>query len=147
MDARRQAVLDEAMTWQGTPWRHNECVKGLTGGVDCGRFPLAVYRDLGLIDNQVVDDYPIDWALKKGAEERYLTIVKRYCIEVEVPQSGDLVVFKYGHTFSHGGIVINYPNIIHALRANKAGVVLDSANQGELKRRERVFYSYFAKVQ
>lgn len=144
MDARRQAVIDEAMTWLNTPWRHNECVKGVNGGVDCGQFPLAVYRNLGLIDDQAVDDYPIDWALHRG-EERYLQIVERYCAAVDYPKPGDIIVFRFGRTYSHGGIVIQYPRIIHALRGDAAGVVLDSATQGELKRRERVFFSYFAK--
>jgi len=141
--ARRQAVVDEAMTWLNTPWRHNECAKGVDGGVDCGQFPLAVYRNLGLIDNEPVDDYPIDWALHRG-DERYLQVVRRYCVEVGRPQPGDIVVFRFGRTFSHGGIVITYPRIIHAMRGQQAGVVLDNAVQGGLKRRERVFYSYFA---
>jgi len=141
--AARQAVIDEAITWLDTPWAHNEAVKGV--GVDCGQFPLQVYLNCGLITNDGVDDYPIDWALHRD-EERYLAIVERYCALVETPESGDLVVFKYGRTFSHGAIVLDYPHIIHALRGEKAGVIFDHAGQGELKRRERVFYSYFARV-
>ena len=138
----RQAVITEAQTWLGTPWQHNAAVKGV--GVDCGRFPLSVYQDLNLIPVEPVEDYPIDWALHRD-DERYLAVVNRYCVEVNEPLPGDLVVFKYGRSFSHGGIVLHYPHIIHALRGKQAGVIYDNALHGELKRRERVFYSYFAK--
>lgn len=141
---QRQSVITEAATWLNTPWAHNQAVKGI--GVDCGQFPLEVYIACGRIGRESVDDYPIDWALHRN-EERYLQIVERYCVRVESPQQADLVVFKYGRTFSHGGIVVDYPKIIHALRGEKAGVVYDNALQADLKRRERVFYSYFAKGQ
>lgn len=143
-EALRLAVLAEAKTWLDTPWRHNEAVKGQ--GVDCGQLPLSVYRSIGLIGHDPVDDYPVDWALHQD-HERYLEIVLRYCVPVDTPQPGDIVVFKFGRSFSHGAIALDYPLIIHALRGEQAGVVFDNALQGGLKRRERQFYSYFAKQQ
>ena len=137
---QRRAVLAEAATWLNTPWAHAEAVKGF--GVDCGQFPFSVYADLGLIDRDAIDSYPIDWALHRG-EERYLAVVERYCVPVESPEPADLVVFRYGRTFSHGAIVVEYPRIIHSLRGRHAGVIYDHAEQGELKGRERLFYSYF----
>ncbi len=136
----RAAVLVEAATWLNTPWQHNTAIKGK--GVDCGQFPLSVYRNCGLIAAESVDDYPIDWALHCD-DERYLAVVERYCVPVEQPEPGDIIVFRFGRSFSHGGIVVAYPRIIHALRGQSAGVVYDHALQGRLKRRERVFYSYF----
>jgi cell wall-associated NlpC family hydrolase len=143
MDRRRAAIINEAKTWLNTPWQHNKAVKGV--GVDCGQLPLEVYIACGFIGREAVDDYPIDWALHRG-EERYLQIVERYCIQVKTPDPGDLVIFKYGRTFSHGAIVLHYPLVIHALRGEKAGVIYDHAQQADLKRRERVFYSHFAKI-
>lgn len=135
---QRQAVLDEAGTWLGTPWEHNAAVKG--GGVDCGRFPLNVYVNCGLVASEAVDDYPIDWALHRD-EERYLQMLGRYCSPVGKPLPGDIVVFRFGRSYSHGAIVRDYPLIIHALRGEKAGVVYGHALQGQLKCRERLFYS------
>jgi cell wall-associated NlpC family hydrolase len=140
MDARRQQVIDEAMTWRGTPWHHAANIKG--AGVDCGYFPLEVYAACGLILPSVVDAYPADWALHRD-EERYLAVVERYCRPVDVPLPADIVVYQYGRSYSHGGIVIEWPRIIHAVMGS--GVVLAAGDKGDLvaKGRSHLFFSYF----
>lgn len=42
----REEILVEARTWLGTPWKHNQCLKGI--GCDCVNFPHAVYRTSGI---------------------------------------------------------------------------------------------------
>ena len=46
MLTERENLLIEARTWLGTPWMHNQCVKGV--GVDCVNFVWAVAKESGL---------------------------------------------------------------------------------------------------
>jgi cell wall-associated NlpC family hydrolase len=136
--SKRQAVVDEAMTWLKTPWRHASAVKG--AGVDCGRLLIEVYANCGLIDRFTPDYYPQDFALH-SSEERFLMNIERYAKEVSDAEPGDLAVWKFGRCFSHAAIVIDYPTIIHA--KIDEGVLLDLANHGDLALREARFYSPF----
>ncbi|MDD5271077.1 MAG: hypothetical protein PHU14_00030 [Methylovulum sp.] len=137
---QRQQIIDEATSWLGTPWHHAGKVKG--AGVDCGQILIEIYAACGLIDRPAVDDYPRDWALHRDGE-RYLAVVERYCRPVAVPGPGDIVVYRQGRSFSHGGIVVGWPLIIHAQVG--MGVVYAEGDQGDLVKqgRERRFYSYF----
>lgn len=138
--ANRQKIIAEARTWLGTPWHHAGKIKG--AGVDCGQILIEVYANCGFIARPNVDDYPRDWALHRD-QERYLAVVERYCHAVDVPDLGDIVVYKNGRSFSHGGIVVDWPLIIHA--HVEQGVVYAEGDQGELVKngRERRFYSFF----
>lgn len=42
----RKNIVTEARTWLGTPWYHNQCLKGI--GCDCVNFPHAVYKASGV---------------------------------------------------------------------------------------------------
>ena len=58
---------------------------------------------------------PVDWHLHR-AEERYLGFIFDRGAEVAAPQPGDVMVVRYGRTYSHGGIIsIAAPlTIVHA---------------------------------
>ncbi|WP_243729295.1 hypothetical protein [Paludibacterium purpuratum] len=118
------------MTWLRTPYHHAARVKG--AGVDCAQILIAVYSEVGLIDDFQPDDYPSDWMLHRS-EERYLSHVTQYAHQVEAPKPGDLIVWKFGHCFSHGAIVVDYPLIIHAYRPEQM-VVMGDATQPALAR-------------
>lgn len=140
MNAIRQALVDEAMSWLDTPWHHAGRIKG--AGVDCGQILVEIYVNVGLIERPVIASYPADWAQHRD-EERYLAVVMQYCHAVETPQPGDIVVYRCGRSFSHGGLVIDWPRIIHA--DLKQGVVWAQGDKGGLIKggRERRFYSFF----
>ncbi len=139
--AMRQAVVGEALTWLGTPYHHQGRVKG--AGVDCAFLLIKAYHACGLIPDLDPRPYPRDWHLHRS-EERYLNWVKEYAAPVEAPQPGDLVLFRYGRCVSHGGLVVEWPTIIHALAS--AGVcTLDNAAQEPLAGRVVGFYSYWKK--
>jgi NlpC/P60 family putative phage cell wall peptidase len=111
---QRAAIVAEARTWLGTPYHHRAALKGV--GADCAMFPLAVYKAVGLVPEDVaVDDYPMDWAFHRN-EERYLAMVERFGHEIGRDRlgPGDFVVWRFGRTFSHGAIVIEPPRVIHA---------------------------------
>jgi cell wall-associated NlpC family hydrolase len=131
----RQQVIAEAITWLCTPYHHEASVKG--GGVDCAQFLIEVYAAVGLITRPDVGHYSHDWMMHRS-EEMYMGWVEQYCIEVDAPGMGDIVLFKFGRCFSHSAIVIDYPRIIHAQRED--GCCFADANQGALAGREARFY-------
>lgn len=130
MDDWRKRVIDEAQTWLRTPWHHNARVKG--SGVDCGQFIIACYINAGLVANFETGDYPADWMLHQS-EERYLSWVEKYLDPIEVPLPGDVAAWRYGHCFSHGAIVVDWPTMIHAYRRER-GVVWGDATKGDIAR-------------
>ena len=109
----REAVVNEAKTWLGTPYHGNADIKGI--GVDCGMFPLRVFSNVGLIEFHDPRPYPMQWPLHQSGE-RYLAIVLTYAHEIQETAvgPGDVVMFKFGKGWAHGAIVIDWPEIIHA---------------------------------
>lgn len=112
---QRAAVVAAARGWIGTPYHHRARVKG--AGVDCAQILIAAYSDAGVIEAFDTGDYPPDWHLHRS-EERYVEIIERFASEfdwrAEGLQPADVVVWRYGRTFSHGGIVSAWPRVIHA---------------------------------
>lgn len=137
-EIQREEVVEEAKSWMGTPHRHAARVKG--AGVDCGMFLLEVFERVGMIPHVEPEDYPHDWHMHRG-EERYLAQVERYARKIEgPPQPGDIVLYRFGRTLSHGAIVTSWPQIIHSHLGR--GVVLDDAeNNLELASRFMGFWS------
>lgn len=127
--AQRQAVVDEARSWIGTSYHHEGDVKG--AGVDCGMLLVRVFVDLGLVPPFDPRPYPPDWMMHRS-EERYLGFVLDRAAEVETPAPGDVALWRHGRSFSHGGIVVGWPLLVHAYA--QAGLVkLDDASlQGRL---------------
>lgn len=110
---QRQTVIDIARTWERTPYRHMGRVKG--AGADCLTILAEVFQEAGLIEKVEIEFYPKDWMQHRSAE-RYLQGLLNYTKEIfTTPQPGDIIVWKVGRCFSHGAIVIDYPNVIHAL--------------------------------
>ena len=111
---QRAAVVEEALSWERTPYHHRARVKGV--GCDCGQLPCAVYEAAGMIPPYDPGEYPPDWHLHRG-EEAYLEHVERFCLKLESgepPLPGDLALFRYGRAISHGAIILEWPGIIHA---------------------------------
>lgn len=107
----RAAVLAEARSWLRTPYHHAAKIKGV--GVDCATLLIAVYASVGLIEPIDPGYYPPDWALHKD-EERYLGWVEKVAKPIETPQPADIALWQFGRSYSHGAIVVAWPQIIHA---------------------------------
>lgn len=134
----RAAVVDEAMSWLRTPYANSQNVKG--HGVDCARFPLAVYTAVGIIPPTEVPTYPPDWNMHRN-DEIYLDWVTKFATEFgqkragsydivgRAPLPGDFVLWRWGRTYSHGGIVTAGTQIIHSVR--NIGVTLDDMQSHE----------------
>lgn len=108
----RDAVIAEALTWEKTPYHEHASVKGV--GADCAQFPAAVYHACGLIpkQNPIYDD---QWHLHRD-EELYLKWVQPLAREIPLDRTkgGDFIIWKWGRTYSHGGILLTPEIVIHA---------------------------------
>lgn len=139
-DVRRALVVKEAETWLKTPFHHEARVKG--HGVDCGQLLIAVYGAFGYIPlDYSLAHYSPDFAQHRD-REWYLEIVKEFAHQVTEPGVGDIVLFKWGRLFSHGGIVTDWPKIIHAWAITKCVIRFD-AELYPLKDKPRLFFSPF----
>lgn len=129
MNTDPQKVVAAARTWIGTPYHHLARVKG--AGVDCGQLVIASFLESGTIDTDPSPGfYTCDWHLHRD-EDRYLQTVEKALVRrpgddersidarliensaYELP-AGDVIVFKLGRTFSHGGIITQWPRFIHS---------------------------------
>ena len=142
MDLRRQAVLDEARSWLGTPYHHMGRVKGGAGcGCDCLTLLAEVYARAGIVSPVEVPYYRPDFMLHRG-EETYLEGLLAHGSEVAAPEPGDAVLFQWGRILGHAGIVTLWPSIIHACAIARR-VCEGDATQGRLRGRPTKFVSPF----
>jgi cell wall-associated NlpC family hydrolase len=111
---QRLAAVVEAKSWIGTRFAEGACVKGI--GVDCGRFLVGVFSAIGIATPELktLPHFPHGWFLHKTGED-YLPIVQAFTEVTEEPLPGDIVMFRIGRQFAHGGIIIKWPQIIHAV--------------------------------
>jgi cell wall-associated NlpC family hydrolase len=113
-----------ARSWIGTPYHHAADVKGPRGGVDCAMLLVRVYVDLGLVEKFDPRPYTRDWMLHRD-EERYLGFLLARAQMVERPGAGDVILFRVGRCYAHGGIVTRPEplTIVHAFAG--AGIVIE----------------------
>lgn len=145
-DTTRAFICQYAKTWLNTPYISNAMVKGRRGGVDCAMLLLDVYCEAGIVPKEFDPrPYPPQWHMHKD-EEKYLNVVLQYAHEVDEPKPGDVVLFKVGRLWAHGGIVLNWPEIIHArgpLPVMRDNVEMNSLGKHALKYAERRFFSFW----
>lgn len=132
----RATVVQEALSWVGTPYHPHGRLKGI--GVDCAMLPAEVYTAAGVIPAIDVEHYPIDWHLHRD-EERYLRYVEPYASLTSTPLPGDLAVYRWGRCFAHGAIILQWPQIVHAVIDE--GVTRALGDVGRLAGREVRFYT------
>jgi NlpC/P60 family putative phage cell wall peptidase len=135
----RHAVIEEADSWIGTPFHHAARIKG--AGVDCLMLLAEVYERAGVAGHIDPPFYVPDWHLHRDAE-RYMEGLLRYARPIDAPEPGDIALFRFGRTFSHGAIVTEWPRLIHAYWS--IGVVWGDANLFPLDRRPVRFFTPFA---
>jgi NlpC/P60 family putative phage cell wall peptidase len=147
LDPLRRKVVEEALSWIGTPFHHAARVKG--AGVDCLMLLAEVYERAGVAGHVAPPFYVPDWHLHRNAE-RYMEGLLQYARPIDgppqgpPPQAGDIALFRFGRTFSHGAIVVGWPRLIHAYWA--IGVVWGDATLYPLKGREVRFFTPFLRM-
>lgn len=122
---QRQRLVEEARRWLGTPYKHRGAVLG--AGCDCVQLLIQSSLAAGLIDDaDAAGKYTCDWHLHRS-EERYLEGLERFAARVDdsedklidrprdfTAETGDILMFQVGRTFSHSAIVTGWPYIIHS---------------------------------
>lgn len=147
MDERSQrvAVVAEARSWLGTPYHNCADVKGV--GVDCGMLLVRVFCDTGLCPPFDPRPYSIDWHLHRD-DERYLGFIFDRGSEVTRPMPGDVMAFKYGRSYAHGGIVTKPDplTIVHAYHPARRVIEEVVKTNGALMEPKRAprFFTYWA---
>lgn len=111
----RERLDAVAREWIGTPFHDHAELKGV--GCDCATLLKCVATEAGIVDQFKLDHYSPQFFLHQK-EERYIGWVTKFAREIsqEEVKTGDIVLYKIGHVFAHGALIINpgWPNIIHA---------------------------------
>jgi cell wall-associated NlpC family hydrolase len=135
---QRAKVEAIARSWIGTPYHSNARVKG--AGIDCAHLLIAVYAEAGLIKDFDPGYYSPQFFLH-SKEERFLSVVLTYAHEIEEASArpGDLVLYKFGLCYAHGGIIVSpgWPDAIVHARYQSRTVLLESGVEAGLSRSER----------
>jgi cell wall-associated NlpC family hydrolase len=136
---QRQAVVAEALSWERTPYEHQQALKGV--GVDCAMFPLAVYQNAGLIPRAVpLIEYAGQWHLNQETELYMQWVVKLGGVETTELAPGNLVLYRLGRTFCHGALILDWPSVIHS-ELRRGVVKADGEKEGDLFRKERKVFT------
>ena len=108
----RARIVEAARSWIGTPYVHHAMIKG--AGVDCATMLVACFTEAGIVKDVVLPPYSPQWHLHRE-EERYTDFIRQFLREMPGPAlPGDVVVWKFHKAFAHGGIVVDWPTVIHA---------------------------------
>lgn len=149
---QRRAVVAEALSWRGTPYRQMGATKGPNGAVDCSMLLVRCWVDAGVFEEFDPRPYPASWYLHRS-EERYLAWMETVAAEIESPQPGDIVLWRFGRCFSHSGLMVSETQFVHAfsvVRECQRGELTDPivawADSTGLVPRPRKFFSVWRRI-
>lgn len=135
----RETILQAAREWIGTPYHHRARVKG--AGCDCLMLIVEAFTAAGLLPaDLVVPEYSRD-IMFHSDDSSYLDAVLDYCDEVDAPQPGDIALWQFGKTYSHGAIVSGWPAVIHAYAPFRQVLEMSVTEDQRLMRRPVRFFS------
>lgn len=108
-------IVAEALTWAGTPYRHQQTRKGV--GCDCLGLVRGVWRSVYSVEPEEPGPYSADWA-EAGGGDPLIEAAARHCREKPVGEArpGDLLVFRFRAHLpaKHCGILVTSDRFIHA---------------------------------
>ena len=137
---QRDRILDVAAQWERTPFHDDANLKGI--GVDCAMILVRVFCDLGLVPPFDPRPYVKDWMMHRD-DERYLGFLLARARETSEPRPGDVVLFRVGRCFAHGGIVTGADplTLVHAYAPARCVVEERLAGHPDLGQRARKFFA------
>ena len=105
---------------------------------------VRVFVDLGLIAPFDPRPYTRDWMLHRD-DERYLGFLLGSAHEVPSPGPGDVVLFRVGRCYAHGGVVTAAEpvSLVHAFAPARCVVEEPLRRNADLARRPARFFSHW----
>jgi len=111
----RASIIDEALSWIGTPYLHQASTKG--AGCDCLGLIRGIWRALYGAEPAVLPPYTPDWA-EHGGPETLQYAADKYLnpIEISAVRPADVLLFRMqaGVPAKHMAILIEDNLILHA---------------------------------
>jgi NlpC/P60 family putative phage cell wall peptidase len=132
----RAAIVAEAMSWIGTPYRHQASLKGI--GCDCLGLIRGVWRAFYGAEPEPLSAYTADWAEATGRETLAEAGARHLVAEnLDGALRGDVVLFRWqdGLPAKHAAILISSERFIHAHQ----GAAVASAAFGSWWRRRAAY--------
>lgn len=122
VEEQRAAVVAEAYSWIGTPYRLGARVKG--AGCDCATFIAEVLIACGLAQREDLGVYSQDWFFHDQTDRYLLRLLRHTTKTLEAvafrsfaAAPGDVVLTRThsSKVYSHGGVVTAWPRLVHAI--------------------------------
>lgn len=137
----RREIIEEAETWEGTPFHHGAGVKGV--GCDCAHLVSGVLEDMNLIPKVNYPVYGPDWFRHADHEEKFIVETLRALglPQVEQPQMGDIAVIKFGRAYSHCVFICGDGYGIQAWPTHSAVSRVKLAEERLWKRSVKMYFS------
>jgi cell wall-associated NlpC family hydrolase len=102
------AVVSEARTWVGVPFRHQGRDRN---GIDCVGLPIAVLQALGAVPAEFeITDYPRQ-PYQGNLEQRIIA----HCTPLPDAVPGCLIALKWQRSLAHVALYTDADTLIHAL--------------------------------
>lgn len=112
----RAEIVREAFDWLGTPFVDCGYVKGPKGAVDCGMSLVGIFSAdaVGKVPKEFDPrPYNPNWHLHQ-TEELYLSFLEKFARKVPFGLPGDVGLYQFGKTASHGAVILSNDLILHA---------------------------------
>ena len=136
----RAAIVAEARSWIGTPYRHQASLKGVA--CDCLGLVRGVWRAFYGAEPEPTIAYTPDWAEASGAETFALTAARHLtAVEVGEARAGDVILFRWRDNLpaKHAAIVVAADRMVHA---HQGAVVATAALTPWWRRRAAFAFSF-----
>jgi NlpC/P60 family putative phage cell wall peptidase len=111
----RDAIVAEALSWVGTPYRHQASLKG--AGCDCLGLVRGIWRALHGEEPEAMPGYTPDWAEARGAETLAEAARRHFkAIGLATASPGDVILFRWRENLpaKHAGVLIGDGRFVHA---------------------------------
>ena len=110
----REQIIAKAREWLGTPYHHQQSLKGV--GVDCLGLVAAVAIELDIGGKYSKDSFIPYMRYSRNPNPNHMRkAMHQFLIPVEVPQIGDIAWIETRENIpSHLGIMTSPKTIIHA---------------------------------
>lgn len=141
----KQAIVDEARSWVGTPYHSHQRLKGV--GVDCAQLVAGVLENALGVTITTDMDYSPEWNIH-NREEKMLALMEGVGgVRTETPEAGDVVAFRIGRAYGHMGIMTTTVTFVHAFlspgdKSTDNGTVAEVYMTGEWARMPKLYYTY-----